>query len=262
MGNKLTSKEYWESTYGERSRLNPIQLSGFKHHCAREIFKIIQRAAKDANSVLEVGGGGSAWLAYLASTYPTRQFASLDYSEEGGQMLRSFMEDNGIENLRVFTEDFFSPSDAVGKFDFVYSHGVVEHFGDLSGVLSAHAGFVADGGIMLTLIPNMAGLNGRLTRWFNQGVYDIHVPHDLGSFEFGHLDAGLEIVESGYLCSNNFGVLSSCVRSRRGIKWNMYKWLTRLSKSVWFFESKLAGLPASKTFSPYIYVVSKKKADD
>lgn len=111
---------------------------------------------------------------------------------------------------------------------------------------------------MITFIPNMSGLNGYLTKNFNRDVYDIHIPHNKESFVSGHEQAGLSILEADYLCSSNFGVLSSCFHEESSWKWNTYKQLTRVSKLAWAFESKIFEFPVSQIFSPYIYAVAKK----
>ena len=259
MSNKLTEKSYWDATYPEGKVVEPIATRGYRNRCKKKIYEKKEPYLREALDTLEIGGGGSAWLLYLAETYPDTQFVALDYSDSGCTLLREAIEKRCNTNVAVWTEDFFNPRQGFSEFDFVYSHGVVEHFHKLSEVLNAHAAFLAENGKMLTIIPNMAGVLGLLTKWMNRSVYDIHVPHDLKSLENGHSEAGLAIVDSGYLCSNNFGVLSSCVRQRIGLKWKIYQLLGRLSKTIWFLEDRLFGLPTSKLFSPYIYVVSERE---
>ncbi len=93
-----------------------------------------------------------------------------------------------------------------------------------------------------TLIPNMAGFIGVLTRLFNLGVYEMHNPHDLVSFLEGHRKAGMAVLSGGYLGSTNFGMLSSCFNERRGLSWHAYVLLTWLL-TIEYLECKLGGLP-------------------
>jgi hypothetical protein len=159
--------------------------------------------------------------------------------------------------VTVRQQDLFDPTpDLVQAYDVVYSLGVVEHFADLPAVVRAKARYLAPGGVMFSMVPNMAGMIGRLTRRYNRKVYDLHVVHDLESLTRGHRDAGLEIRQTGYLCSTNFGVLSSCFVEQQGPGWTTYRWLSRLSKLLWMLESRVGDLPRSRTFSPYLYVVS------
>jgi len=163
-----------------------------------------------------------------------------------------------IKNLELLKRDFFDVGQYEAKFDFVYSHGVVEHFADLKEVLKAHSLYLSNDGHMLTTIPNLSGILGTLTRILNRRIYDMHVPHDLRSFLQGHEAAGLEVLDYGYLCSNNFGVLGSCVTKKPGAVWATYASLSLISLLTWHLEDRVHELPTSKTFSPYIFVLSKK----
>lgn len=117
--------------------------------------------------------------------------------------------------------------------------------------------FSKPGGLLFTLIPNMAGVYGSLTKKWNEEVYNLHIPHNLESFVDGHIDAGLEVLWADYLGSSNFSVLSSCFKSSSGMKFWLYKQLTRISKIIWLIESKFGSLPTTNYFSPYIVVVSR-----
>lgn len=258
MTDKLTGKKYWDSTYAKRSSIPTISLNGYKNYCVNKIYEKKSALIARAENVLEIGGGGSAWLIYLAERFPEKRFSVLDYSHEGCEKLRDSVGGRRLCNVDVYEEDFFSPSHKIGEFDLVYSHGVVEHFNNLSEVLLAHSMFLSKDGRMFTVIPNMAGVLGVLTKWLNRDVYNIHVPHDLASFEEGHREAGLKVIDSGYLCSHNFGVLSSCASHRLSFNWWVSRLLGRLSQAAWLFESAVSPFPVTKTFSPYIYVVSEK----
>lgn len=256
---RLTTKSYWNSVY-KGKELKPVQLEGTRNYCKKKIFEIKERYLDKGGNILELGGGGSRWLAYLSQRYPHSTFCSIDYSEEGQRTLEEWVREQEVQNISIVSEDFFEPKEEnLGKFDFVYSHGVVEHFSDLPEVLSAHSRYLAPSGAMLTIIPNMSGIIGFLTKLMKQEVYDVHVPHDLSSFIAGHAASGLDIIESDYLCSNNFGVLSSCVDSKISIKYLIYVSFYLLSLFIWTFESRLSSLPKTRLFSPYIYVVSKRK---
>lgn len=258
MHHELTTKSYWDSTYKERAGVIPVDVDSWRNGCNKKIYNLKRKCDLDKGPVLEIGGGSSAWLAFLAKKYPNTNFSCLDFSEEGLSSLTAWKNSQRVTNLEIVLGDFFSSNQKLGRFDFVYSHGVVEHFTDLSEVLVAHSGYLSSSGKMLTVIPNMSGVLGLMTKYMNKVVYDIHVPHNLESFVKGHADAGLRVIEADYLCSNNFGVLSSCVREKKGFMWHFYKMMSRVSKATWFFEDKVADLPVSKFFSPYIYVISER----
>ena len=253
---RLTTPEYWEAAYAGGD-LEPLQVDGFRHFSSRKTVECIGRLIEDGASVLEIGAGNSAILTYLARRHGKRaSFTGLDYSERGCAMLAHRARSEGVQ-LEILQRDLFeTPPAELARFDLVYSVGVVEHFQDLGAVLAAKRRFLAPHGRMLTIIPNMAGILGTLTRRYNRSVYDVHVPHTMQSFLQGHAAAGLQIRTSGFLCSSNFGVLSSCFAGASDPGWSTYLWLTRLTKGLWFIETAIGELPHSQLLSPYLFAVA------
>jgi 2-polyprenyl-3-methyl-5-hydroxy-6-metoxy-1,4-benzoquinol methylase len=256
----LTQSDYWESGYVTRDNARPLEVRGFRNFSDRKIIETIEALGLEGKRILEVGAGDSAVLTHLAHQYRGRaSFIGLDYSAAGCALLMRRAEREQAV-VSVVEGDLFQPdSRMLGSFDVVYSYGVVEHFQNLSAVLLAKARFLSAAGRMLSIIPNMAGVLGALTRRYNKRVYELHVPHDLQSFLRGHADAGLEVLQAGYVCSSNFGVLASCFSSPQDRGWRSYVWLARLSKLLWFVEDALGELPHSGRFSPYIYVTSRSR---
>ena len=255
---ELTKKDYWENGYERRMGLLPVNLVGFRNLCSLKVYDLKKSIGLHDKNIVEIGGGGSAWLAFLATKYPTSRFSVIDYSEIGCRILSEFAEKNHINNINVYCRDFNHSHDLYGKYDLVYSHGVVEHFTSLPDVLKTLSEFLRPNGKMLNIIPNLGGILGNLTRFFNRHVYDMHIPHDKNSFIKGHQEAGLLVQQAGYVCSNNFGLLSTCLPDETGIKWKFYKSLTKLTKLIWAFEYYILDLPVSRLMSPYIYAVSIK----
>jgi PST family polysaccharide transporter len=84
------------------------------------------------------------------------------------------------------------------SFDILTSFGVVEHFTDTAHCLEACSRFLRPGGVMMTVIPNLAGLNGAGTRFFSPETYAIHVPMSAKALRQAHEKAGLEVLECRY----------------------------------------------------------------
>lgn len=255
---KLTDKTYWDGTYDRRIGHPSLNVEGFKNHSNRLILSKLFEMDMENKRILEIGAGDSVWLTYLATKFPSSQFVGVDYSERGCMLLAERANKENA-NIDVIHEDIFVDNSRLhGSFDIAISFGVVEHFDNLERVLVAKARYLKHGGIMFALIPNMAGILGALARIWNREIYDKHNPHDWGSFLQGHQQADLEVVSGGYLGSSNFGVLSSCFPERRGLSWQMSRMLVAASLATWWFEDKFFNLPTSKTFSPYIYAISRK----
>lgn len=256
MSGRLTEGAYWDATYSSQSVPLPLDVRSFRRLNDRRIVELLQSALEPRGRVLEVGAGNSAVLTYLAAANPDAAFSGLDYSPSGCNLLRrrAELEKVAVEVLQqdLFDADF-QPREL---WDVVYSLGVVEHFAELASVLRAKARLLAPAGRIVTVIPNMAGLLGRLTRRWNPEVYALHVPHTIESLRNGHTAAGLRVLRSGYLCSTNFGVLSSCFPSDSGSGFGTYRWLSRVSTALWRVEHVTGDLPHSSFLSPYIFVVS------
>lgn len=253
----LTDKTYWESTYGHRQSQSSLNVDGFVNYSNRLILSKLLETKMKNKQILEIGAGDSVWLPYLAKHYPSSRFVGVDYTESGCRLLSERAHREGA-NIEVIHEDMFVESSQLhGTFDIAISFGVVEHFDDLGHVLASKKRYLKHGGVMFTLIPNMAGVLGTLAHIWNREVYDKHNPHDWDSFLRGHQQTGLEVISGGYLGSNNFGVLSSCFPERRGLPWQMSRVLVAASLTTWWIEDKVGNLPRTKTFSPYIYAISR-----
>lgn len=260
--NNLTNISYWDKFYESRTDISVIETHGFRNRPNRIIANLIEKLGLENKKILEIGAGDSAWLSYFARKYPNSYFVGMDYSEEGCKRLSKRLVLENISNVDVCCKDMFSDEKELNNFfDVVLSFGLVEHFSDLSYVLNAKKKFVKKNGYLFTIIPNMAGLIGFLTKKWDPEIYAAHNPHDWVSFARGHQQAGLNIVEGGYLLSSNFGVLSSIFNknnsSQPKIRYMYYLYLTRLSKLGYLFEDLFFTLPTTKFLSPYIYAISQ-----
>lgn len=255
----LTDVEMWNRGYMQRDEFHKLNLD-WREISGRLFTGKIEESGLDEKNVLEIGAGDSVLLPYLAEKHPSSRFGGLDYSPAGCQRLSRRVESSGSKvSVDVYHQDMFASESVLhGKFDLVYSLGVVEHFSDLSHALLAKRTYLNEKGLMVTIIPNMAGSIGFFTRLFNRDIYDIHNPHDLASFLDGHRKAGMDVLSAGYLGFMDFGVLSSCFDEERGLSWHVYIFLTRVSKAFGYLEGKWKALPVSKLFSPHIYAISRK----
>jgi SAM-dependent methyltransferase len=252
----VTKKQYWDDIHRNKAIYIPKELTGFRNVCEAQIFAGI-KAHFNGGNLLEIGGGSSDWLIAVAKELQPKEAVALDYSEVGCKSMDKKSAQAGVDVKTVCADMFNPPKNTLDRFDLVMSFGVVEHFADLPAAMGASAAFCKPGGILYTLIPNMAGLNGWMTKFWNRSVYDIHIPHDLESFLAGHRVPGLEVLSCEYLGSTNFGVLSSCFPEKHGFNYWLYKQLTRLSKMIWLLESKLWRFPATRSFAPYIVSISR-----
>jgi len=256
--NPLTTNEYWNQKYGSPLS-STLTTKGFHGFTNKQFLEIISSIDLHQKSVIEIGAGGSQWLPFLAKQYPNCSFTGLDYAEAGCKELKERAEVAKVNISTVKADLFEPPEELIGQFDILISFGVVEHFDDLSETVKALAVFVKPKGTIFTLIPNMNGTVGYLTRKLNKDVYDLHNPHDLEALKKGHAGEGV-IEKANYICSTDYGVLSACINDESStLARFIYLWLSRLTKLISIFELRFFRLPVSRIFSPYIYCIAKKK---
>lgn len=211
--------------------------------------------------LLELGCGSSVWLPYLGREFGFR-VSGLDYSENGCEKARAILAKSGVPG-KIIKGDFFDPPyDLLGKFDFVYSSGVAEHFEPTEDCIRAFAGFLKPGAVMLTFVPNMTSIVGMLQRYTDRKVFDIHVPLSKEGLADAHRKAGLTVHRSEYFLSTGFGVVNANAldqtKTSTKLKRSALRCLELLSIGIWSFENLTWELPRSRAFSPYVVCIASK----
>ena len=248
---------YYEAR-GEEVSFQQLDLTNFRHLHHKIVHDKFREYFR-GGSLIEVGAGDSERLIDVSKRYSPERAVGLDYIQGGCDRLKKKAHQAGAKIDVVCADMFSPPAELKGSFDFVMSYGVVEHFHDLPGVVRAIASFAKPGGIVVTLIPhNKNTLYGRLVYRWNRKVYDAHVLYDAAELENAHKAAGMTVLWNGHLVSSSFGMLSWCFKDREtGFSYWIYKQLTRVSKAVWFIESKLGLFRPRRYFSPYIVCVAR-----
>lgn len=260
---RLTTPDFWDTCYQGREPV-PFDDKNWRSYASIQLVRLVESLELKGKRVCEVGGGDAEISAYLARKHKDTEFSVIDFSPLGCALARKRADLEEVK-LNIFQADLFSPpQQLLGFFDLVTSYGVVEHFNDLAGVLSAKGKLVNNNGKIFTLIPNFASpLYGGLCKRWSKSVYEDHICHDLKSFLDGHIKAKLKIIKFGYLGTIEFGMLSMAMNGPEKKTWldsHLYLFLTRMSKLVHLIENKTFDFPTSRLLSPFMYVVSTKEA--
>jgi SAM-dependent methyltransferase len=223
----------------------------------RQVFPAEKRAC-DAPNLLELGCARSAWLPYFSKELGFC-VTGIDYSPVGCDQAKAILAMEGVEGDITLADISLTPPHLLNRFNYVVSFGVVEHFEATDECLRSCGAFIKPGGTMVTVIPNMNGLVGRLQKWLGREVYDVHVPLDAKALRRAHEVAGLDVLRCEYFCFLNFGVLN-LNRIRQSF---LGLWLSRalnvVSAASWILERMGVRLPANKLTSPYVICISTKK---
>ena len=260
--------EYWTQFWKDASLPSAINFSGKSIHDYP--YRILDKKFRKAFSgydtkeklILEIGCGNSAFLSYFHQAFGF-QVHGLDYSEHGCMMTRKILERDKVPG-EIRLGDAFNPdTDWTEKFDVVGSFGVVEHFDDTSGTLRSFSSFLKPGGLLITSLPNLAGLAGMIQRTMNKPVYDIHVPLTRERVSSAIRSAGLDEIFTDYYMSvdinvNLEGIDGKSIPATR-LKKMFLKPFRYGSKAVCYLEHVTGELPTSRLFSAGVFSVARKK---
>ena len=127
-------QNYWSKTWESTevpSAVNPrgLGLNNYANRCLHRIFRQVLVASpvfRDGD-LLEIGCGASAWLPYFSKEYGYR-ISGIDYSQAGCVSAEQVLKNSKVEGSIYCLDAFSLPSDLLGKFDVVFSSGVVEHY--------------------------------------------------------------------------------------------------------------------------------------
>lgn len=255
---------FWDGVWREQELPRPLSAvpDGPRDRAIADFLRRHLSGLAPGARVLEVGCGGSVWLPFIAR-HLGLEIAGLDYAEEGCELERRVLESQGLAAEVICADLFDPPSGMMGVFDAVVSFGVVEHFEDTAGCLRALGRFVRPGGTVVTEVPNLCGVMGRLLKRMNRPVYDTHVPLDVEGLARSHGDAGLEVVECGYLLSIGFAPMSAHGLDPKALRtrlWNRVRSaLARVATAVWRMEAR-RGRPFTprRALSPYVVCAARR----
>ena len=257
---------YWTHVW-EKSGLSPaIDLESNDMHLypQRALHKVLTHIFKDRSFVgkklVEIGCGNSAWLPYFSKEFGLDVYG-IDYSEEGCEQAEKILQRENVEGTIYCTDAFNPAEDLYSEFDIVTSFGVAEHFSDTSAALEAFSKYLKPGGLLITAIPNMSGLNGWLHKIMNRALYDIHVPLDKNQLASAVREAGLREISTQYY----IGVSLNVQLHDAGVPVKNFRTKRFISKAgagitlfFWWLEEKLGAFPQSKMFSRGIISIAQK----
>jgi SAM-dependent methyltransferase len=198
-------------------------------------------------------------LPYFARRFDA-EIKGLDYSSIGCEQTQEILRRTGYEGEIVHADLFDPPPQLIGLADVVFSWGLVEHFTDTAAVAAALHRLARPGGRVITVVPNMAAAAGRLQRWINREIYDLHVPLDRGHLLSAFESVAAKVEFCDYFMPVNFWVVNpgpTADRRLGRLKAMVYACAKLITVGAWQLETRFrTRLPSSRTFSPYIVCVS------
>jgi SAM-dependent methyltransferase len=177
--------QFWTHQYGRRF----IGASHYNYQMRQLLAAHVHKGAV----VCEIGCGGSLLLPELAKR--GAHAWGIDYSPLGLAMLQANLARAHV-SARLVQADVRDPNALPPEtFDLIFSVGVIEHFDDPASVLRIIARSLRPTGVLLTLVPNLAGWWGSLQRRIDPDILAVHHVYTTPELDAVHVQAGLHPLE-------------------------------------------------------------------
>lgn len=254
----LTSKSYWDVMYDPLAPQKRSMIDPNRHYSADELMRFLAPHLPCATKerpvfFLEMGCGNSKWLPYFALKWHY-DVAGIDYSQNGCRMAEANLLAVGCTGEISWMDFNQLDTEFYGKYDIVFSWGVVEHFEQTADIVGRFATCLAPTGLLITVVPNMAGLMGHLQKLVDAQIYNLHVPLNKEALALAHTANGLRICAAGYL-----GFLALGMINISTLPFN--RWLGKLRAGVdllHLYGARATRLrPQSAHWSSYVAVIAQ-----
>jgi 2-polyprenyl-6-hydroxyphenyl methylase/3-demethylubiquinone-9 3-methyltransferase len=247
----------------QQLRWQPIlpDVSRLRDRRIQDVFRT-HGGVERGSSVLEIGCGRSPWLPFLAREAGC-QVTGLDIEPEAAELARANLTGAGATG-RVICADAFDAAandELQGRFDLVYSFGVMEHFADPASRLAVLRGYLRPGGRILTFVPNLRGVNWVMQRLAYLRILELHVVYGPASLARVHAEAGFVDVEAG--CVGFYdGWLSSAAGAPRDLRRTLHRWLCRTSgraAEAWARAGRGSMAPELDWLAPHVFCAARQR---
>jgi 2-polyprenyl-3-methyl-5-hydroxy-6-metoxy-1,4-benzoquinol methylase len=259
----LSEKEYWDKVLADAQL---PRLNSKKNYSYSVTMKFIHEVIfnKSYKTFLEVGCGSSGWLPYFATKYDF-VVSGLDYSEIGCKLALKNLQMQNIDFDEIICKDILESKVTNGKkYDIVFSYGVIEHFNNPQEIIKIFYDLVNTNGIIITLIPNLNGFPGLISRIFVKDIYLMHKVISKSQLRSYHETNGFVSIKSNYA-----GIFSLAVIPWVRSKVLVFKGDNLLRKFalklIFYFDFLLSAIfkfiridMPSELFSPYVICIAKK----
>lgn len=217
-------------------------------------------ALRPGARVLEIGCGRSPWLPALARRFGCA-VTGIDIEPHAADLARANLAGAGAAGEVICRDAFECPAgDPLrGRFDLVYSMGVLEHFDDVVARIAVLCAYLAPGGRLLTTVPNLQGLNWVMQRLADRRTLEAHVVYDTAGLARVHREAGLRILASGYAGFLD-AHLSSAAGAASPVRRRLHRLLCRalgMCGEAWLRLAGGRGTPDTRGFAPHVFCVGQ-----
>lgn len=164
-------KAHWNANWSSPIDRKPLSRLNIANNDIDRLFRR-EFAGRERPRVIEIGSAPGKMLLHVERTFGAR-CTGIDYSDVGCRAAESFLAANGSAATMICRDVLDGPIAGLDA-DFVYSIGVVEHFGDPTAMVRAHLDLVRPRGKAVIILPNYSGPNAALQRRLDPANLAIH----------------------------------------------------------------------------------------
>lgn len=190
MVKRLTTKVYWEAAWKD-SRL-PVLAKPFP-----DLERVLESHLPKGTKLqfVEIGCAPGGWMAYFHK-HLGYVVSGIEYADNAAELTRKNLEMQQVSGV-VLTEDFFEFEAFDSTYEVVFSDGFIEHFDELDFVVGKICSLTRS--YVVTLVPNLFGVGGLISRTFRPCVYRAHKRIDRCLFRRLHEEANMETLFCDYV---------------------------------------------------------------
>jgi len=214
--------------------------------------------------LIEVGCAPGRFLDYFARHFGYR-VTGLDYAPEACRTTRANLDLLGTP-ATILGGDLFTFQPAGGGYDVVLSVGLIEHFTNVGEVVRRLVGMAdPDGGFIVTMVPNLYGLEGLVLEAFRPRVFDGHLRISRRELIWLHERAGTETLFADYAGGVSVPLLvrgTGFPRRHRRIALAANFPIAVLNRVVKKIEVFVQRFPRNVLFSPSLMYIGRRAKGD
>ncbi len=190
MDNALTTKDKWESVWAG-AKLPTVTKP--MYDIQKQLESYLPRT--DTRSFIEIGCAPGGWMAYFNNHF-AYSVSGLEYAEVAAEATKKNMAMLAIDAV-VLVQDFFTFDCVRQKYDIVFTAGFIEHFRNGSSVVQQICALSRQ--YVVTIVPNLYGINGFISKTIRPKIYAEHNPIDVTTLDLMHRNCGMEPFSAAHM---------------------------------------------------------------
>lgn len=190
MGINLTTKDKWEKGWAN------VELPAI-YKPVYDVQKLLELYLPKTTtfSLIEIGCAPGKRMAYFNNHFGYK-VSGLEYAEAAAVTTKKNMEMLAID-ADLLVQDFFTFDCGRNKYNIVFSAGFIEHFSDVSSVVQRICALSWQ--YVVTIVPNLYGINGFISKTIRPKVYAEHNPIDALTLDLVHRNCGMKTLFCDYI---------------------------------------------------------------